>query len=390
MTTPAPYDGVVIAAPFTMPYTRFSPHPAQYWLGSALRGSLKAAGLTPREVDGLTVSSFSLFPDSAPGLADHLCLELRWLETVTVGGACGIVAMRRAARAVQMGEAEIVACTAGDANEPDSFRRLLQSFSRFAMDASYPYGAGGPNAVFALLTDHYMRKYGATREDFGRIATAQRANARRNPQALLRGALGLEDYMAARMISDPLCLFDCVMPCAGAEAFLVMSEDRARALRLPHARIRATIERHNAFPDDPAQYRGGWTADAPGMWDAAGIGPEDIDLLQTYDDYPVICAMQAEDLGFCPKGEGARFLASRDMTITGDFPHNSSGGQLSAGQAGAAGGFLGLTEAIRQVTATAGPTQVAKAARALVSGFGMVNYDRGICSAAAIIEGEVA
>ena len=295
--------------------------------------------------------------------------------------------MRRAARAVQMGEAEIVACTAGDANGIDSFRRLLQSFSRFAMDASYPYGAGGPNAVFALLTDHYMQKYSATRQQFGAIAVAQRENARRNPAALMRGRLSLEDYMNARMISDPLCLFDCVMPCAGGEAFLVMTEDRARSLNLPFARICSSIERHNAFADDPVQYRGGWADCATALWDGAGLSPADIDLVQTYDDYPVICAMQIEDLGFCEKGQGAEFLASRDTTTTGDFPHNSSGWQLSTGQAGAAGGFLGLTEAIRQVTDTAGPTQVRAAKHALVSGFGMVNYDRGICSAATIIAG---
>lgn len=388
MRTPAGYDGVVLAAPFTMPYVRFSPQPAQYWLGAALRGALSAAGLSPRDVDGLTVSSFTLFPDTAPALADHLGLTLGYLDTVTVGGACGVVAMRRAARAVQSGEAEVVACLAGDANGIDSFRRLLQSFSRFAMDASYPYGAGGPNAVFALLTDHYMQMFGVSREDFGRIAVAQRDNAARNPLALMRGRLTLDDYLNARMISDPLCLFDCVMPCAGGEAFLVMSEDRARSLGLPFARIRAAVERHNAFPGDASQYRGGWAEGASLLWNAAGQGPQEMDLVQTYDDYPVICAMQVEDLGFCEKGEGARFLSARDMTIAGDFPHNTSGGQLSAGQAGAAGGFLGMTEAIRQVTGSAGPTQVRGAGRALVSGFGMVNYDRGICSAAAVIEGD--
>jgi acetyl-CoA acetyltransferase len=112
-----------------------------------------------------------------------------------------------------------------------------------------------------------------------------------------------------------------------------------------------------------------------------------MDLLQTYDDYPVISMMQIEDLGFCDKGAGAEFVRDRDLTVTGDFPHNTSGGQLSVGQAGAAGGYLGLVEALRQVTGQAGPTQVAAARRACVSGFGMVNYDRGVCSAAAVLEG---
>ena len=96
--------------------------------------------------------------------------------------------------------------------------------------------------------------------------------------------------------------------------------------------------------------------------------------------------MQIEDLGFCDKGAAPDFLRDRDLTTEGDFPHNTSGGQLSAGQAGAAGGFIGLVEAIRQVTGQAGPTQVRGARRALVSGFGMINYDRGLCTGAAVLE----
>ena len=124
---------------------------------------------------------------------------------------------------------------------------MLPAFSRFAQDASYPYGAGGPNGSFALITDNYMREFGARREDFGAICVAQRANALANPHALMKKPLTLEQYMAGRPISDPVTLFDCVMPCAGAEAFLVMREEDARASGLPYARLLSTIERHNAY-----------------------------------------------------------------------------------------------------------------------------------------------
>ena len=235
-----------------------------------------------------------------------------------------------------------------------------------------------------------MQEFGATREDFGRIAVAQRNNALNNPQAIMKKPLSLEQYLEARMISDPIGLFDCVMPCAGAEAFVMMREDMARAKGLPFARIASTIERTNAFPDDPIQLRGGWAVDIDELWGMAGHGPEAIDVVQTYDDYPIICMMQFEDLGFCAKGEGAEFVRKHDLTIGGDLPHNTSGGQLSVGQAGAAGGYLGLVEAIRQVTQQAGGTQVANAKRALISGFGVINYDRGLCSSAAVITGESA
>ncbi|MGJ8544197.1 MAG: thiolase family protein [Sulfitobacter sp.] len=383
----APYDGVVIAAPVTVPYTRYSEQTAHWWIARALHGLLRAADLTPAGLDGLSVSSFTLGPDTPVGLTQHLGLSPRWLDTVPTGGASGVVALRRAARAVQAGDADIVACVAGDTNQLDSFRNLLGSFSRFSMDATFPYGFGGPNAAFALLQDAYMAQYGPGRADFGRIAVAQRANALRNPNALMKSPLSLDAYLDARMICDPIALFDCVMPCAGAEAFLVLREDEALRRGLPFARISATIERHNAYADDPMQLRGGWGVDIAELWDMAGHGPDAINLCQTYDDYPVISMMQFEDLGFCPKGEGAAFVQSHDLTIDGDFPHNTSGGQLSAGQAGAAGGYLGLVEALRQVTGQAGPTQVPNAARAMVSGFGMINYDRGVCSAAAILRG---
>jgi len=381
------YDGVVLTAPVSVPYVRYSNETAHWWIARALREMLAQADIAPRELDGFSVSSFSLFPDTPVGLTQHLGLCPRWLDTVPTGGASGVIALRRAARAVQSGDVDVVACVAGDANRIDSFRTLLSGFSRFSMDATFPYGFGGPNASFALLMDAYIAEYGATREDFGKIAVAQRANALRYPAALMKTPLTLAQYLDARMIADPIALFDCVMPCAGSEGFLVMREDEAQQRGLPFARVSGTIERHNAFADDPIQLRGGWVMDIDELYGMAGHGPEAIDLLQTYDDYPVISMMQFEDLGFCAKGDGAAFVRDHNLTITGDFPHNTSGGQLSVGQAGAAGGYLGLVEAIRQVTGQAGGTQVADARRAMVSGFGMINYDRGVCSAAAIIEG---
>jgi acetyl-CoA acetyltransferase len=336
-------------------------------------------------VDGLTVSSFTLAPDTAIGLTQHLGVSPRWLDHIPLGGASGVVALRRAARAVQAGDAEVVACIAGDTNHVDSFRLTLANFSQFARDAVYPYGAGGPNASFAFLTAYYMRLHGARPEDFGKLCVAQRANALQYPQALFKKPLSLEEYLSARLIAEPLRLFDCVMPCAGAEAFLVLSEERAKALKLPHARLLGTIERHNAFSSDPVQMRAGWALERDALYAQAGYGPEDMDFVQTYDDYPVISLMQLEDLGFCAKGEGAAFVRSHSFTWDGDFPLNTCGGQLSAGQAGAAGGFLGLVEALRQLTGQAGARQVSDATRGLVSGFGMINYDRGLGSGAAVL-----
>jgi acetyl-CoA acetyltransferase len=381
----SPYEGVVLAAPVTVPYVRYSIRAAHWWLARAFRALLEQTSLKKESVDGLTVSSFTLAPDTAIGFTQHIGISPRWLDHVPLGGASGVVALRRAARAVQTGDADIVACLAGDTNHVDSFRLTLANFSQFARDAVYPYGAGGPNASFAFLTAYYMRLYGAKREDFGRLCVAQRANALRFPDALFKKPLTLEEYLSARPIAEPLHLFDCVMPCAGAEAFLVLTEDRAKTLGLPFARLLGTIERHNAFSADPVQLRAGWALDRDELYKQAGCGAEDIDFVETYDDYPVISLMQLEDLGFCAKGEGPAFVRRHSFTWDGDFPVNTSGGQLSVGQAGAAGGFLGMVEAVRQLTGQARGRQVRDAKLGLVSGFGMINYDRGLGSGAAIL-----
>ena len=379
------YDTVVACAPVTVPYTRFSPESAAWWIGRALHGLLAQSGLQINDLDGFALSSFTAGPDTAIGLTQHLGLSPRWLDHIPLGGASAVVALRRAARAVQAGDADIVACVAADTNHVDSFRKTLSTFSRFAQDAVYPYGSGGPNASFALITKNYMNMFGATREDFGKICVAQRDNALSHPLALMKQKLTLEAYLAARPIADPIHLFDCVMPCAGAEAFLVCREDTARSLGLKTVKILSTIERHNAFPDDPVQIRGGWAMDVDDLWAMAGVTPDAVDFVETYDDYPVISMMQFEDLGFCKKGEGPDFVRSHSLTNDGTFPHNTSGGQLSVGQAGAAGGFLGLVEAIRQLTGEALGAPVPKADIGLVSGFGMINYDRGLSSCAVIL-----
>ena len=377
----------VITVPVTVPYVRYSTHGAHWFVARALEGLLAGSKLAKADIDGLCLSSFTLAPDTAVGVTQHLGLSLRWLDHIPMGGASGIVALRRAQRAVESGDAAVVACVAADTNQVDTFRTTLGSFSRFAQDAVYPYGAGGPNASFAFLTDHYMRTFGARREDFGKLCVAQRSNALSNPHALFKKPLTLREYLEARPVAEPLHLFDCVMPCAGAEAFLVMRRERARDLGLSCATILATLERHNSFPDDPIQFRGGWALDRDELFARAGIRHADIDLLQTYDDYPVISVMQMEDLGFCAKGEGPEFIRSHEFTVGGDFPTNTSGGQLSAGQAGAAGGYLGITEAVRQVTGVPLGAAVSNARIALVSGFGMINYDRGLCCGAAILAG---
>lgn len=386
------YEGVVLASPASVPYVRHTDLGASRFIGGVFRSLLDQSGLKKDEIDGLVISSFSLSPDSAISLTQQFRISPRWIEQINLGGASGVVALRRASRAIQAGDADVIACISGDTASQKSFASTAANFSSWTIDAAFPYGGAGPNAIFSLITQNYMEKYGAKREDFARICLDQRYNSSHYPNALFSAkTLSLEDYLNARHIAGPLHLFDCVMPCAGGEGFLVMSESRAKALRIRYARIMAADELHNAHKDDPIQFRGGWTEYAHQLYNMAGVGPSEMDCVQTYDDYPVMSMIQMEDLLLCQKGDAPRFVRETDMRFDGSgkaqrkLPQNTNGGQLSCGQAGTAAGYLGVTEALRQLTNTAGKNQVAAARTCLISGYGMVNYDRGLCSVAAIL-----
>ena len=230
------YQDVVLAAPVTVPYVRYSIRNAHWFVARALSRLLKASGLEKSDIDGLSVGSFMLAPDTAIGLTQHLGVTVRWLDHVPLGGACGIVALRRALRAVQAGDAEVVACIGADTNHVDSFRQSLGSFSVFARDAVFPYGSGGPNASFAFLTSYYMRTYGATREDFGKICVAQRDNALGYPHAHVQEEAhpgGVPRRQARSRIRSGCSIASCPVP--APKAFLVMTRQRAEALGLPYA-----------------------------------------------------------------------------------------------------------------------------------------------------------
>lgn len=381
------FSGVVVAAPTSFGYARYSTQPADWYFAQCLRAMLVGGKLHKSEIDGLSASSFTLPPNPVASLSRSLGLSLNWLEAIPFGGASGVMALRRAARAVQAGDARVVACIGADCNPKGAFEDLVSAFSTPAMDAVFPYGAAGPTMPFAHVTRQYMIATGCTREDFARLCVSQRFNAQLCEHALLRTPISRDDYFASAPIAEPLHKLDLVMPCAGADGFLVLREAHARELDIPYARILGLVEQHSAYAQDRLVLRGGWAQDSQRLYQSAGVSVSDVDILATYDDCPAIVFMQIEGLGFCPSGHARDFVRNHDLRFNGDFPHNTSGGQLGCGQAGAAGGFLGLVEVVRQVTRQAGARQVRDAHIGLASGYGMVVYDRCLASGAVILEG---
>ena len=176
------YADVVLVAPVTVPYTRHSIHTAHWFAAQALSQLVKSSGLTKADIDGLSLASFTLTPDTAIGLTQHLGMSLRWLDHIPLGWrkwhrrasprlACGAGGRRRGGRLHRRRY-----------QSPGLFSAKSRNFSVFSRDAVLPYGSGGPNASFAFLTSYYMREYGATREDFGKLCVAQRENALTYPQ----------------------------------------------------------------------------------------------------------------------------------------------------------------------------------------------------------------
>jgi acetyl-CoA acetyltransferase len=372
----------VIAGAAESPYTRH-PNPdttTESLLADAFLRVLSAAGIERREVDGLGVASFTMTPDHAIDLAWRLGLRVRWLMDGATGGAAGIDMLQHAVRAIEAGDASTIVLLAGDRLLREEFAALVDGYNRATRDHLAPIPVDGPNTVFALLTQRHMAATGLTRGDYGLIATAQRRWAQGNPLAVYREPLTLEEYLAAPVVAEPLCRYDCVPVVSGADALLVTGADRAPE----GVRIRAIRALYNPDGQEGDGLRTGLADVAGELWSAAKAGPADVDLAWIYDDYPAMVLVQLADLGFIPDRDPRRFL-----TVQVDeqrWPLNTSGGQLSAGQAGAAGGVHGLVEAVTQLRGEGGARQVSRARLAVVTGYGMVLYRYGACAAAAVLE----
>ena len=366
------------------PYAKKTERTLISLLWEAGRRALSSSGLAKAEIDGLAVCSFELPPDNAVTFAEQIGLSVSWAYLSTAGGAGPVACVVNAVRAIEAGHASAVLCIAGDNYDVTGHYRLMDNFGRALGNYGTPNGFGGANGLFGIIQRKHMEAYGTRREELGRVAVGQRHSASFNENALLRAPMSIDDYMKARPIADPLHLYDCVLPCAGAEAVLISALDRVPADK--RVRVLAGRERHNHPPGEIAPLRGGWELFRDDLYAEAGLGPRDVDFVEAYDDYPIMVAIQLEDLGFCRKGEVGAFLAKHDFGFDGSFPLNTNGGQLSCGQAGAGGGMIGLVEAVRQLRAEAGPFQVAGARTGLVSGYGMVGYGHGLSSSAVILE----
>jgi acetyl-CoA acetyltransferase len=346
-------------------------------LADAATRAVADAGIKWSEIDGLAVSSFSLEPDHAIDLAWRLGLHLRWLMQDTNGGASGVNMAQHALRAIESGDASAVLVLAGDHLTRESFQTLVDNYNSATRDHLAPLEFGGPNSLFAMLTQRHAAAHGLERADYGALVITQRDYATNNAGAAYQTRLTIDDYLNAPVVADPLCLYDCVPVVTGADAVVIKRREEGVGISAIGLSFNADDQAGDGLTT-------GLKDISARLWDEAGAGPEEMDLAMVYDDYPAMALIQLTDLGFVKDGDVRTFV--HNSVASRELPVNTSGGQLSAGQAGAAGGLHGIVEAVRQLRGQAGARQIPEARRAVVAGYGMVLYRYGAAAGAMVLE----
>lgn len=350
---------------------------------------LNRTGFEKGEIDGLILSSSMTGAGNAfwsQATADALALELDFCQTVDIGGCSPLGAVARAAAAIDAGLATTVLCLYADTAVAESNARGRG----FQQEWTAPLGYGGPPAAFGFITRYYEEAHGLDYRALGKLAVTQRAHAVLNDLACekLRKPITVEEYLESRMISDPVRLLDSVMPCDGASGLLVTGRRSAERRGLTRCAVpvgygeRTNYQAAQAIVD-PTET--GHRVAGAKCFAQAGMKPADIASFHPYDDFIIAILMQLEMLGFCAHGQGSAFVRETDFGFAGDLPLNTGGGQISAGQAGLAGGGTNLVEAVRQLFGEGGARQVKDRRNALVTGIGGIPYGRNWNSSAAMI-----
>jgi acetyl-CoA acetyltransferase len=324
----------------------------------AIARALDEAGIAPGEVDGL--ASYTMEPNREVDVARAVGLgDITFFTQVGFGGGAGCGVVGQAAMGVATGQCTVaVAWRARKRADPTS-RPWAQAQPRLSDSGQWtrPFGILRPVDEIAMLTRRYMHEYGGTRDHLANVALAFRKHARMNPAATMgHKPLTRDDYMNARWISEPLCLFDNCLETDGALAVVITSAARAADTKTVPAWIHAFAQglppQHqtmtNYFTDDPL--RGpAWTA-AKRLWANAELGPSDVKVAQLYDAFSPLIPLSLEGYGFCARGEGGPFTDNGAIEgPDGRLPVNTSGGGMSEAYVH---GFNLVLEAVRQVRGT--------------------------------------
>ncbi len=380
---------IVIAGYAETPVQYKSGRSAYDFAGEALAQLLERTGIEKDRIDGMSVTvplSECANPFFAVYMAEALGMSPTWLNYGGIGGCSATGGVSRAMSAIRDGHCEVAVVISADA--PST--RWNANYAAYRPEFQDPVGVQGPPAVFGLLMSRYAHQYTLKPEALAKIAVTQRNHALMNDTALekFRKPLTEEDYFESRVIAEPLRVLDSVMFCDGANAFLVMTRQKADELGIKkYVYPTAYAELTNVNGNDPLAdiTETGFSRIGPKVLADAGLKPSDISMFQPYDDFTIAILMKFEEFGFCGKGEGSDFILNTDLSYQGTLPLNTGGGQISAGQPGLASGGLNLAEAVRQLFGEGGARQVNDPKNALVTGIGVIPFARNWGTSAAMI-----
>lgn len=336
-------------------------------LGEAVHKALTDAGLRLSDVDGLFTSNLvNFFPALTVG--EYLGIRPKYVDSTNLGGSSFLSHAISAVAALHAGLCDVALICYGSNAKSGGGKHVTGAElppHEGQYKPRYPVGA------YALAAARHMYEYGTTREQLAEVAVAARRWAQLNPMAYKRDSLTVQDVLESRMICDPLTVRDCCLVTDGAGAVIMIRGGRAKS-----------------FPNKPVYFLGGaaaqWHRQISAMpdltvtaaaesgrraYEMTGLAPTDVDVVQLYDAFTINTILFLEDLGFCPKGEGGRFVAEGNIAPGGKLPVNTNGGGLSCVHPGMYGIFT-LIECTEQLRGTASDRQVKGAEVALCHGNG--------------------
>jgi len=342
--------------------------------GEVARGALEDAGLSAKDIDGYFCAG------DAPGLGplsmvDYLGLRVRHIDSTETGGSSYLIHVSHAAQAIAAGKCDIALVTlAGRPRSEGSSGAQPRNYGTGLPDDPFesPYGIATTNS-YGMVAMRHMHEYGTTSEQLAWVKVAASHHAQHNPDAMLRQVVTVKDVLDSPMVADPLHRLDCCVVSDGGGAVIVARPEVARSLKRPRVRIIGAGEApkgQNGGKLSLTVSAAAWSG--PAAFAEAGVKPADIQYVSIYDSFTITVIVQLEDLGFCAKGEGGRFVADGNLISgSGKLPFNTDGGGLCNNHPANRGGMTKVIEAVRQLRGEAhAKVQVKGCTLALAQGMG--------------------
>ena len=381
-----------IVGAYEHPLRKAPDHSVAQLHAEVAKGAIEDAGLSRDDIDGFFCAG------DAPGanawsLANYLNLNrLRHVDSTDMGGCSYLIHVAHAAEAIAAGKCNVALVTlAGRPSSEGMSGTMVRVRGVNLPDAPFemPYNPVTVN-LYAMAAMRHMHEFGTTSEQLAWVKVAASHHAQHNPHALLRDVVTVEDVLASPMISDPLHRLDSCVVTDGGGAIIIARPEIARTLNRPRVRLLGCGEstKHQAGGRLDLSYTAAaWTG--PRAFEEAGVTPADIQYASIYDSFTITVLLQLEDLGFCAKGQGGRFVADGNLISgVGKLPFNTDGGGLCNNHPANRGGMTKILEAVRQLRGEAHPrVQVPGCSLALATGIGgLIGHRHG--SATVILERE--